>query len=70
MKPVWTATWVDLTTNAIKVATIKMMPAYIKPQDSLAQRQSILMELLLHNFMCSFIPQRSGKIPKYQEPRD
>lgn len=40
-KPVRTTTWADFTIRAIKVATIKMKPAYIKPQESLAQKRSI-----------------------------
>lgn len=40
MKPVRTTTWAEVTIRAIRVAIIKMKPAYIKPQESLAQKQS------------------------------
>lgn len=41
MKPVKTTTWADFTIRDIKVATTRIKPAYIKPQESLARKHRI-----------------------------
>lgn len=41
MKPVKTTTWADFTIRDIKVATTRIKPAYIKPQESLAEKHRV-----------------------------
>lgn len=51
MKPVKTTIWADFTIRDIKVATTRIKPAYIKPQESLPKKHRIsvnAMTQLLH----------------------
>lgn len=41
MKPVKTTTWEDFTISDIKVATTRMKLAYIRPQESLAEKHRV-----------------------------
>lgn len=53
MKPVKTTTWVDFTIRDIKVATTRIKPAYIRPQESLVEKHRISAEVIswpLHLF--------------------
>lgn len=72
MKPVRTTTWADFVIRAIKVATIKMKPAYIKPQESLAQKLSISSESWhFNNFIYAFTLQMTWEAyPLFKKKRE
>lgn len=62
-EPVRTTAWVDFTTRAIRIAIIKMKPAYITLQESLAEKRDVSSECC-YSFMGSANDLRSSSLSK------